>query len=159
MSSTLDSSYSQLCKRLADLNEHSKLAINSNLWDDDDENEEGIELDGDSDAKVVHFKWINGSRKNSELMYCIEEQCLYISNGKILKDNSEAYTCHVKNCAARIYLKRNEIAVKAADHTVNHGSMYKAYMELQCRNFMREECEYGGASKSVSDIYEEAVIT
>lgn len=36
--------------------------------------------------------------------------------------------------------------------------MYKTYMELECRNHMREECKNAGASKSISDIYNEAVV-
>lgn len=157
MSSVNDSSYTELCKKFADRLQHSQLAINSSLLDEDDE-PEGIEFDSCNEAKAINYCWINGKRKDSDLLYSMEEQCFYVSNSKILKDGSEAYTCNVKKCGGRVHLKKNEIAVKVADHTVSHGSMYKYYMELQCRNFMREECEFSGASKSISDIYQEALI-
>lgn len=155
MSSSTDAAYLDLCKKFAERSEHSKLAIN--LLDEDEEEPEGVEFD-DDETNIIHYSWINGIRKDSELMYAVEEECLYVSNGKIVKDQSEAFTCHVKKCGARVHLKQNGIAIKVADHTINHGSMRKTYMELQCRNFMREECEFAGASKSISDIYQEAVV-
>lgn len=155
MSSLTDFSYLELCKKFAERSQNSQIAINSDLLDED---EEGIEFDGKNEPRLINYCWINGGRKDSELMYDKEEQYLYVSNSKILKDGSEAYTCQVKKCGGRVYLKTNQTAVKVSDHTVNHGSMYKDYMKLQCRNFMREECEFSGASKSISDIYNEALL-
>lgn len=157
MSSLGDLSYSELCKKFAERSHHSQLAINSSILDDDDD-PEGIEFDCENDPIYINYCWINGKRKDSELLYALDEQCLYVSNGKIINDGSEAYTCQVKRCGGRVYLKKNQTAIRAANHTVHHGSMYKDYMELQCRNFMREECEFSGASKSISDIYKDAVV-
>lgn len=154
MSSLSDVSYSELCQKFADRLLHSPLSLKSNIFDDDDE---GIEFDNKHDPVTFNYCWTTGSRVDSELMYATEEQCLYVSNGKILKDGSEAYTCTVKKCKGRVYLKKNKIAIKVADHTVSHGGMYNDYMELQCRSFMREECECAGA-KPIKEIYDEAVI-
>lgn len=155
MSSSTDTAYLDLCKKFAERSNHSKLAVN--LLDDDDDEEEGIEFD-EFQPKALHYLWITGSRKDSELMYATEEQCLYVSNGKILKDKSEAFTCHTKKCGARVHLKQTGAAIKVSDHTVNHGSMYYTYLKLQCRNYMREECAFAGASKSISDIFQEATV-
>lgn len=48
--------------------------------------------------------------------------------------------------------------LNAFQHSINHGNMYAIYVELKCRNHMRELCKIAGASKSVSDIYEDAII-
>lgn len=76
-------------KKFAERLQHSQLAINSSLLDEDDE-PDSIEFDSGYDTKVINDCWINGIRKDSELIYSMEEQCLYVSNSKILKDGSEA---------------------------------------------------------------------
>lgn len=152
MSSSTDAAYLELCQKFADRSRNSKLRVN--LFDDEEE-EEGIEFD-EFQPNILHYSWITGGRKDSELMLATEEECLFVSNGKITKDKSEAFTCNVKKCGARVYLKQNGIAIKVADHTVTHGSMYDEYLKLQCRNYMREECAFAGASKSISDIFGEA---
>lgn len=91
-------------------------------------------------------------------MWAVEEQCLYVSNGKIVKENNEAFTCYLKKCSGRVYLRQNGIAYKVKNHTIMHGSMYKTFMELKCRDEMRQGCMNAGASKSISDIYSEAVL-
>lgn len=156
MNNSPDESFLELCNEFS---ERSRLAVRSaidNLNFNDDENEESFE---NILPSSFHYIWIVGKRSHSELMWAVEEEVLYVSNGKIIaKDQAEAFTCNIKNCKGRVYLKPNGAAYKVAEHTVLHGSMYNTYMELLCRNLMRDECKIAGASKSVTDIFEEAVL-
>lgn len=149
-----DEEYLKLCEFFEEKSKHAKLCFNTD--DDSDENPD----DANSFVpKNFHYKWIVGTRSDSELMWAVEEEVLYVSNGKIVsKDGDEAYTCYEKKCKGRIYLKQNGIAYKVKDHTIDHGSMYSKYSEIQCREMMREQCKISGASKSIKDIYEDAVI-
>lgn len=150
----IDEAYLKLCELFEEKAKHAKLCFNT---DDDDENYS--DNDGFSVPKNFHYTWTVGIRSNSELMWAVEEEILYVSNGKIVtKDGDEAFTCYEKKCKGRVYLKQNGIAYKVKEHTVNHGSMYDKYLEMQCREMMREQCRISGASKSVRDIYEDAVI-
>lgn len=124
-----------------------------------DESTENIQNDGlDEIPKNFHYIWTPGIRFSSELMFAVEEEMLYISNGKMSKEAEEAFTCYNKKCGGRVYLKSNGIAYKVAPHTVLHGSMYKSFMEMQCRHAMREQCKVAGASKTITEIYGDAVI-
>lgn len=107
----------------------------------------------------IQYIWTPGKRFNSELMYSLEEEFLYVSNGKIVKsENAEAFTCYIKECKGRVFLKPNGIVYKGNSHTVQHSSMYKDLICMQCRHEMRENCKTADASKTVKQIYEDAVI-
>lgn len=147
-----DNSYHELCKSFANRARNAKLHFDATeLEDIYDETEDFVPDD-------FHYSWIVGFRSTSEIMWAIEEEMLYVSNGKIVKSDEEAFRCHYPKCCGRVYLKQNGIAYKVTDHTIDHGSMYKTFLEMQCRQLMRDECQTAGASKSISDIYEEAVI-
>lgn len=155
MSSLCDEAYIQLCKQFEERSRHAKLAFDTSEIDLDSDEEEPDSLI----PRSFHFLWVVGKRSDSELMWAVEEEILYTSNAKIIaKDQAEAFTCHCKPCKGRVYLKPNGIAYKVTEHTVDHGSMYKQFVEFQCRNYMREECKTAGASKSIRDIYEEALL-
>lgn len=155
MSSSRDDSYRELCATFAERARCAKLCY--------DTNESDYEKDGDNFGPIAptnfHYVWTVGLRSNSELMWAVEEETLYVSNGKILKNtNEEAFTCNYPKCRARVYLKQNGIAYKVTEHSIDHGSMYDMYMEIQCREQMREQCKTAGASKSIADIYYDAVV-
>lgn len=58
-------------------------------------------------------------------MYATEEESLYVANGKLLsKEDAEAFTCYIKKCTARVYLRSNGYAYKVANYSIQHGSMY-----------------------------------
>lgn len=156
MSSLGDKAYLELCKQFQERSRHAKLA-----FDTTDIDLCGEEFDESNNyvPHSFHYLWTVGQRSDSELMWAVEEEVLYISNGKILaKDQAEAFTCHIKKCSGRVYLKPDGIAYKVAEHNVDHGSMYNQFVEMQCRNHMREECKSAGASKNIADIYEEALL-
>lgn len=156
MSSLCDEEYIALCKTFAERSRHAKLAFDTS---DDEFLENESEKIDDLVPNGFQYTWIVGLRSDSELMWAVEEEVLYVSNGKIIaKDNAEAFTCYGKNCKGRVYLKTNGIAYKIREHTIAHGSMYKTYTELVCREKMRQECRIAGASKSITDIYNEAVV-
>lgn len=154
MSSQYDKKYLELCKKFGERSRHARLAFNTSdieLLEDDD--------DDDCIPESFHYIFIVGVRSDSELMWATEEENLYVSNGKIIaKEDAEAYTCYEKKCKGRVYLKQNGIAYKVHEHTIAHGSMYKTYIECICREMMRQECKNAGASKSITDIYNDAVI-
>lgn len=146
-----DETYSDLITMFAE-RAHQAQALLEDVVDD------YIDLLEDS-TPTFSYIFITGIRSDGELMYAIEEQALYVSNGKITaKINAEAFTCYIEKCTGRVYLKPDGIAYQVGQHNVNHGSMYSFYKELQCRSFMREECLIAGASKKIKDIYDDAVI-
>lgn len=101
-----------------------------------------------------HYIFTPGIRFNSELMWAVQEECFYVSNGKIVNDDGdEAFTCYQKKCSARVYLKQNGFAYCVKSHTIAHGSMYALYIQMKCRNTMREQCLTAGPSKTINDIY------
>lgn len=154
--SACDETYLDLCNQFAERSKRASLFAIDAINFSDDETEESF---GGVLPSSFHYIWIVGKRSDSELMWAVEEEILYVSNGKIIaKDQAEAFTCNVKGCTGRVYLKPDGVAFKVAEHSILHGSMYNTYMELQCRNYMREECKIAGASKSVTDIFEEAVL-
>lgn len=140
-----------LCKKFEERARCAKLcfdASDNKIFDDDEQ----------CILQNINYSWIVGVRSNSELLWATDEENLYVSNGKIVGNEDEAFTCYTKKCKGRVYLKQNGSAFKVAEHTINHGSMYKNYIEMQCREHMREDCKTAGASKSIGDIYDDAVI-
>lgn len=159
MSSLQDKNYIELCKKFAERSRHAKLAFDKDEDKDFDNIEDKSNEFDESIPHSLNYTFITGDRKDSELMWVTDDECLYVSNGKIIaKDSSEAYTCIINKCNARVYLKPNGVAYKVTEHTVNHGNMYETYKKCQCRTYMREECKSAGASKSIKDIYDEAVV-
>lgn len=107
----------------------------------------------------LKYEWIAGKRDGSELLWASSEQMIYMSNAKILvTDNSEAYTCYDKKCTARVHVRPDGFAYKKSEHTVAHGSMYDLFIELKCRNTMKDDCKTAPASKTVTDIYNDAIM-
>lgn len=154
--SDVEENYSDLYKKFAERSRHAKLIFDKDKEEDFDELDDQS-YDDEKTTQNLNYTFTTGDRLDGELMWVADDESLYVSNGKIVKtDNSEAFTCSVNKCTARVYLKPNGIAYKVAEHTVNHGSMYQTYKKFQCRSFMREECMSAGASKTPSDIYEAA---
>lgn len=154
MSSSIDESYRELCESFAERARCAKLFFDANEFDSEEDDDDFSSFVPNN----LQYTWTVGLRTDSELMWCLEDESLYVSNGKILKSNEEAFTCNYQKCQARVYLQQDGIAYKVKEHTIEHGSMYDKYMELQCRQLMREECKSAGASKSISDIYNDALI-
>lgn len=145
--------YLKLCKSFEERAKQAK------LFSDDSENDCLETEDEFTVPNSFYYIWITGKKSNSELMFDMEEEMLYVSNGKIIaRDQAEAFTCYIKNCTGRVYLKPNGIAYKVNEHSIQHGSMYKTFVEFECRSQMRDECKTAGASKTITDIFEEAVV-
>lgn len=107
----------------------------------------------------IEYIWTPGKRFNSEIMFTLQDEFLYVSNGKIIKaENAEAFTCYVKQCKGRVFLKPNGVVYMGNPHTVDHGSMYENLALFQYRHEMRESCKTADASKTVKHIYDDAVI-
>lgn len=152
-----DEDFSILCKVLEEKSKDAEKIFS--LFEQLDESSANNDVEDSNEImpQNFHYIWTPGKRSDSELMWAVEEEVLYMSNGKIVGDNEEAYTCYLGGCNGRCRLKQNGIAYKVQEHTIDHGSMYKSFVEFQCRHHMREQVKIAGASKTISDIYEEAV--
>lgn len=142
--------YSELFEMFAKRAKDAKAYLN-NDDDNDDDNANILQPEN------LLYEFITGIREGSELIYDFKHEALYVSNGKILKDNTEAFTCYVKQCRGRVCLRPDGFAYKKAEHTIQHGTMYPTYVELKCRQMMRELCKTSGASTPIQDIYNEAI--
>lgn len=111
----LDEKYLELCKQFAERSHHAKLVFDtSDIQLLDKENDKF----DDTVPLSFHYNWITGIRSDSELMWAVDEELMYVSNGKIIsKDNAETYTCYEKKCKSRANLKPNGIAYKV--HELN----------------------------------------
>lgn len=78
MSSTYDADYLELCRHFKERSHFAKLILDTS--DDRENDEEDFE-----EINSFHYNWITGFRKGSELMWATEEECLYVSNAKIVK--------------------------------------------------------------------------
>lgn len=108
---------------------------------------------------VITFLWIQGLRAKSKLMWVPDENNLYYANVRSREYEAMGYTCYVKNCTARIYLKVDGTAFKTHSTThSNHGSLYSVYKEMQCINRMKEKCKTASASVTIREIYNDAVL-
>lgn len=108
---------------------------------------------------IVTFIWIQGLRENSKLMWVPNEENLYYANVRSREYDAMGYTCYVKKCTARIYLKDDGTAFKTQirEHC-NHETMYSVYREMQYINAMKENCQNASASITIREIYNDAVL-
>lgn len=110
-------------------------------------------------ALSVNVIRIRGFRSGSDIIWDPDERMLYYQNSlnKVSKDM--AWTCYVKNCDGRIFIKQNGTAYKSNNtQHENHGHMYEIFMHMQYFNDMKDMCLTAPASVSVRDIYNEVIL-
>lgn len=145
--------YSELFEMFAKRANDAKAYLNRAGYDSENDDDNANILQPEN----LLYEFVSGIRDGSELIYDFQQEALYVSNGKILKDNTEAFTCYVKQCRGRVCLRPDGFAYKKAEHTIQHGTMYPKYVELKCRQMMRELCRTSAASTPIPDIYNEAI--
>lgn len=104
----------------------------------------------------VNYEMISGLRENSEILWDAEEHQLYYYNAS--KSVNSAFTCCVKACKARIFVRpdgtafRNEKSVHST-----HGRQYEKYKLMYCHNRLKDKVLSSPSSKKLKDIYNEVV--
>lgn len=108
----------------------------------------------------VIYQLIPGFRINSELMWAFEERQLYYENSYSNKTKLKAYTCRVKGCTARVFVREDGTAFRDTErkHLKSHGTQYQDYKFMYCDNMMKERAKTAPASMTPYDIYMEVVV-
>lgn len=88
----------------------------------------------------LEFEIVPGQRKNSKLLYVLEEQQFYAINSK--SKRSSTYLCYVKDCRSRVSVRNIDnkcfLVLNFVEH--NHPPQGEFYNELKIKNKIKEEC-------------------
>lgn len=122
--------------------------------------ENAIITSENEETELIEIKYeiIEGLRVNSQLMWPYEENQLYYENS-YSKKKLKAYTCRVKGCPARVFVKDDLTAFRdrETNHLPSHGSQYQQYKLMYCDNKMKERASGAPASMLPYDIYMEVI--
>lgn len=115
--------------------------------------------DEDTGIIEINYEIIPGLRVNSQLMWAYEENQLYYENAFSKKTRLKAFTCRVKGCPARVFVKEDKSAFRdhGTNHLPSHGSQYQQYKLMYCDNKMKEKARTAPASMLPYDIYMEVI--
>lgn len=115
--------------------------------------------DDEEVLRNVKYTIISGLRENSEVMWAYEQNQLYYQNSYSAKTQLTSYTCRVKECKARVFVRPNKTAFQdmSIPHLASHGSQYQDYKFMYCDSRMKERAKSAPASMSPYEIYMEAV--
>lgn len=107
----------------------------------------------------VPYEMIRGFRKNSMLLWAFEEKQLYYWNSYSKERQIAGYTCRVKGCPARIYVRDDRTAYRelGLNHLNSHKTQYSEYLQMRCENKMKDKAKDAVASMSPYEIYMECV--
>lgn len=79
----------------------------------------------------VKYVIIPGFRKNSNIVWAMEEEFLYYRNAKSDNTKEIACKCYVAGCYARLYIREDKTAYRLLEHdSIKHGSMYTTYKHM-----------------------------
>lgn len=91
-------------------------------------------------SKQVEYKWMQGFRRNHNLLYSITEKQFYTKN-KELK-NRWLFYCSVRTCKARLVMCDDNVCIKLPNFVEhNHPSKEEMYNQLLIRNKLIEEVQ------------------
>lgn len=107
----------------------------------------------------LNYRMIPGLRTNSELLWAYEQQQLYYKNAYSTKTQITSYTCRIKGCNARVFVKPDGSAFQDPlnTHLISHGSQYQEYKLMYCDNEMKERAKAAPGSMTPYEIYMEVV--
>lgn len=106
----------------------------------------------------VQYTMVPGLRENSEILWAFDEQQMYYKNSFSQKTQCTAYTCRVKGCTARLFVRPDKTAYRTEiNHLNSHGSQYKDFKLMYCDNQMKQRAKTAPASMAPYDIYMEVV--
>lgn len=89
----------------------------------------------------VNYILMPGKRKNSELLYSIDEEQFYKKN-KTLKNGNISMACHHNNCNRHVYLNKikGECVYQVPYTAHNHSPEKKKFETLTVLNSIKAEC-------------------
>lgn len=123
-----------------------------------DDTEDGEEFNS-IDFIEVRSEWIMGFRKNSILLWTLEEEYLYYKNAYNNTKKVTACTCIDQNCKARIFVREDGTAYRLSSSShIPHGTFYEKYRHMYCFNRMKEMAISAPASSTPYEIFTEAVL-
>lgn len=124
------------------------------LLEEFDDLHDDMEFNDAAEMVLVTYVFIEGFRKNSNLLWVPNESCIYYKNVYSEELEAVAYTCYDKCCCGRIFVRNDGTAVKYSTnfHSTDHGSMYNTYRSMGLVNAMKERCRTAPASITVRDI-------
>lgn len=107
----------------------------------------------------VMYRLIPGLRENSEVMWAFEQNQLYYQNAYSRKTQLTSYTCRVKNCKARVFVRPDKSAFQDTSiaHLASHGSQYQDYKYMYCDYKMKQRAKTAPASMTPYEIYMEVI--
>lgn len=108
----------------------------------------------------IKYSIIPGHRDGSELMWAYEEKQLYYKNSFSKKKNLTGFTCRIKGCQARVYVRSDKTAYRdlGSQHLAAHGSQYQEYKYMYCDDKMKQKAKTAPASMTAYNIYMEVVV-
>lgn len=108
----------------------------------------------------VRYTMIPGLRENSELMWAYEQNQLYYKNAYSTKTQLTSFTCRVKGCKARIFVRSDGSAFQdtSITHLASHGSQYQDFKLMHCENKMKQKAKTAPGSMTPLQIYMEVVL-
>lgn len=104
----------------------------------------------------MNFEIITGYRKNSQLLYVLDQRMIYVK--KSVYNSINKYECRVKTCKARVSVHPDGKCVLAKNYVEhNHENEEEVYKELKALNSIKDECEdlagtLGGDTSAMSSI-------
>lgn len=101
----------------------------------------------------VEFEIIEGKRQGCKLLHSITEKQLYVKNKKLV-DGSIAYTCHTKNCKARVFLVDENCFLSSPFVGHSHGNKENEINELKVFSKIKADCASPLVSQTTSQISE-----
>lgn len=89
-------------------------------------------IDESSSEIPVLIEYISGFRKNSNIVWSIDEENLYYGGNWNETLQARTCTCYDEKCLGKIYVRRDSTAFSLPEsgHTENHGTMYKTYKNI-----------------------------
>lgn len=126
------------------------------------EMENAVASSEDDEIGIVEVKYeiIPGLRANSRLMWAFEENQLYYENSYSKSKQQRPFTCRVKGCPARVFVRDDQTAYRDLEttHLSSHGSQYQDYKLMYCTNEMKRRAVTAPASMTSYDIYMETIL-
>lgn len=130
---------------------------NSNQIQSESENQDDIrdinKSKKNSIKTPIEFEMIQSRRRDCQVLHSITEHQLYVRNRKLV-DGSIAYTCQVKKCRSRVYVKDNHCYFSNPFQDHMHSNKEMEIKDMKVFSQIKECCASPIASQTTSQISE-----
>lgn len=86
----------------------------------------------------MNFKIVSGKRRNSNLLYTIDEKFLYVKKHVYL--DKITYNCYEKKCGVKVIVQNNICNKNLSSKTHNHPNHENLCKELEIKNSIKRKC-------------------